>query len=191
MYSVFRYVHSKVCRDVQCIVCRHVAIPDGIRLHLGMEILSRWPHVLPVKVHLLHKKQYFDAVFWYSNRSPPDTLVFWYFGHVFWYFGAARHENGFFCDSDFSWVAPPWCGGLHDLRGGVWPIPGNWFLIYSNWFSSLGKFKWLWYKVRRSTTILLLDAVERIHVKVNCNCSKTALGGSLWIGSFSALFSFR
>ena len=37
--------------------------------------------------------------------------------------------------------------------------------------------------VRRSTTILLLlDTVERIQVtgrQVNCNCSKTALGGSL------------
>ena len=45
------------------------SLPDGIRLHLGMEILSLTTHILPGPAEL-DKKQYFEAVFWYSN-SPP------------------------------------------------------------------------------------------------------------------------
>ena len=120
----------------------------------------------------------------------PDTVVFWYFGHVFWYFGAARHENGLFLRQRLH-LGGATTGGLHDLRGGVWPIPGNWFLIYSNRFFSpcLGKFKWLWCTLRRLTTIVAVEGIQFGGGKVDCNCNKTALfGWLLWIGGCSALY---
>ena len=46
LYNVeYANMPCKVYSYVQCRVCRDVAIPDGIRLHLGMEILSLTTHL--------------------------------------------------------------------------------------------------------------------------------------------------
>ena len=78
MYNV-EYVNMR-CK-VQCRVCIDVAIPDGISLHLWMEILSLTTHLVQ-----LHKKQYFEAVFWYSNAPAwyCGILIFWPRILVFW-----------------------------------------------------------------------------------------------------------
>ena len=115
---------------------------------------SRWPHTsCPAQRSLTRSsilKRYFGIL-----TGRPDTVVFWYFGHVFWYFVAlaSRHESGLFLPKQWRhqrWIAWP----------ERWRL-GNWFLIYSKLFCScrLGtKFKWLLWRRRRrrrrSTTTL-------------------------------------
>ena len=170
VYNVeYAVVWWKVCRDVQCVHCRvyrHDAIPDGITLHLGMEILSLATRTAWTS-EARHTRSSILTRYFGIPTGGPDTVVFWYFGHVFWYFGAARHENGLFLRH-----RPHLSGatsvGLHDLGGGVSPIPGNWFLIYSN--RCLGKFKWLRCKRRRWTN-------EELHRRGSRNTSRRVGGG--------------
>ena len=109
VYNVeYAVVWWKVCRDVQCVHCRvyrHDAIPDGITLHLGMEILSLATRTAWTS-EARHTRSSILTRYFGIPTGGPDTVVFWYFGHVFWYFGADT-KMAFFCGTDPTSVAPP------------------------------------------------------------------------------------
>ena len=121
MYNIeYENVQCKVCRDVKCRVCKYAM--SSIQWCTTYRCCCPWWYRAPswdgdtLVDHTSCPAQ------WSATRSSilkryfgiltgrPDTVVFWYFGHVFWYFVAsARHENGLFLRHRLlvSAVAPP------------------------------------------------------------------------------------
>ena len=101
-YAEIYNVEYALCRFVQCRVCRHVAIPDGIRLHLGMEILSLTTRSAWASEGT-HKKQYFGRGILVFQQA---ALILWYFDILATYFGILLppHDTkmAFFCGTDSS-----------------------------------------------------------------------------------------